>query len=108
MSENTKYAIIRSGSDQERVYEGDKIWIEMLKAETGSEVKFDEVLAVGCGSDIKVGTPTVENASVTGVVLGTAKQKKIIIFKHKRRKNHRNKTGHRQELMQIEIKSINA
>ena len=108
MSENTNYAIIKSGSNQQKVSVGDKVKVQLLNAEQGSEVKFEEILLVANGENVKVGSPVVKGASVTGKVVGTEKQKKTICFTHRKRKNHRNKTGHRQGLMVVEINAINA
>lgn len=101
-------AIIKAGSTQHNVAEGDKIWIETIAGSESGSVTFDQVLAVVNGSDAKFGAPTLSGVTVSGKILGTAKQKKIVTFKHKRRKNHRKKTGHRQVLMQVQIEKINA
>lgn len=108
MSENNVYAIIKSGSNQQKVSVGDQVKVQILNADIGSDVKFEEVLLVANGDNVKVGTPVVTGALVTGKVVGTEKQKKTICFTHRKRKNHRNKTGHRQGLMLVEINEINS
>ena len=100
------YAIIRSGGKQFRAEPGKTIKVPALNAEPGAKVTFDEVLVAGNGDDIKVGTPMVSGASVTGEVVKHGKDKKIIIFKWKRRKNYRRKQGHRQDFTEVRVSDI--
>lgn len=100
------YAIIRSGGKQFRAEPGKTIKVPALNAEPGDKVTFDEVLVAGDGEDVKVGVPTVSGAQVTGEVVKHGKDKKIIIFKWKRRKNYRRKQGHRQDFTEVRIGSI--
>ncbi len=97
------YAVIKTGGKQYKVSTGDIFKVEKLNAEAGKEVVFDTVLAV----NDKVGTPLVAGASVKATVLAEAKDKKVIIFKKKRRQNYRRKNGHRQTLTTVKILEIN-
>lgn len=102
------YAVIKTGGKQYRVSEGDCISIEKLEVESGSTVTFSEVLLVSKDGDLRIGKPFVADAKVTGEVLAQDKGPKITIFKHKRRKGFRKKTGHRQPLTSLKIKEISA
>jgi large subunit ribosomal protein L21 len=103
------YAIISDRSRQTRVSVGDEILCDLMgEPETGSEVSFDQVLALGLEGQVKIGKPTVSGASVKGEVLGMEKGKKLVIFRFKRRKNIRRKTGHRQRYTRVRITSIDA
>jgi len=101
------YAIIETGGKQIKVTEGQVVYIEKLNAEAGAEVTFDKVLFVG-GSDVKVGSPLVEGASVTGTVEKQGRAKKITVFKYKPKKNQHRKLGHRQPYTKVVIGKINA
>lgn len=96
------YAIIKTGGKQYKVSANDEIYVEKLDADAGEKVVFDEVLLVGD----KVGTPTVEGASVTGEVVKHGKGKKITIFKFTAKKDFRKKTGHRQQYTKVKITGI--
>ncbi len=93
------YAVIKTGGKQYRVASGDVIKVEKLVGEEGSEIVFNEVLALGD----KVGKPFVEGASVKATVLKQAKADKVIVFKKKRRQNYRRKNGHRQNITIVKI-----
>lgn len=101
------YAIIRTGGKQYRVNEGSILKIEKIAGEKGDKVTFSEVLLVS-GDDgvIKVGNPVVANATVTAEIVEQGRDKKIIVFKYKRRKNYRRKQGHRQPFTKIKIDQI--
>ncbi|WP_088042878.1 50S ribosomal protein L21 [Bacillus sp. EAC] len=101
------YAIIETGGKQIKVEEGQVIYIEKLDTNAGDTVTFDKVLFVG-GESIKVGSPTVEGASVTAKVEKNGKAKKILVFKYKSKKNYRRKQGHRQPYTKVVIEKINA
>ena len=101
------YAIIETGGKQVKVEEGQSIYVEKVNVEEGGIVTFDKVLFVG-GEDVKVGSPVVEGATVTGKVEKHGKQKKIIVFKYKAKKNYRKKQGHRQPYTKVVIEAINA
>ncbi|EST13443.1 50S ribosomal protein L21 [Sporolactobacillus laevolacticus] len=101
------YAIIETGGKQLKVEEGKSIVVEKLAAEAGDTVTFDKVLFVG-GETVKVGAPTVDGATVTAKVVEQGRDKKIIVFKFKKRKNYRRKQGHRQPFTKVVIEKINA
>ncbi len=100
-------AVIKSGGKQYIVKPGDIIDIEKISGEVGAEVQFGDVLMVSDGQgDVRVGTPVVEGVNVKGIVLGEKKGNKLTIFKFKRRKGYRKKTGHRQKYTSVKIDSI--
>lgn len=101
------YAIIETGGKQYKVEVGQEIYVEKLDVEPNETVTFDKVLFVG-GETVKVGTPTVEGATVTAKVVKNGRGKKIIVFKYKPKKNYRRKQGHRQPYTKLVIESINA
>ncbi|PXV95451.1 LSU ribosomal protein L21P [Lachnotalea glycerini] len=101
------YAIIATGGKQYKVAEGDIIRVEKLGVEAGETVTFDQILAVNDGS-LKVGEPTVANASVTASVVKEGKAKKVIVYKYKRKSGYHKKNGHRQAFTQVKIEKINA
>jgi large subunit ribosomal protein L21 len=102
------FAVIRTGGKQYRVAENDVIRIEKLDAEAGSEVTFDQVLMVGGEGDAKIGAPLVEGATVKAELVEQMRDKKVIIFKKRRRQNSRRKNGHRQHLSVVRITGISA
>lgn len=102
------YAVIETGGKQYKVQEGDVVFIEKLVADEGAVVNFDKVLAVAGEGSVTFGNPVVASASVSAKVLGHGKEKKIIVFKYKAKKNYRNKTGHRQPYTKVQIEKINA
>jgi large subunit ribosomal protein L21 len=99
------YAIIKTGGKQYRVTEGDVIDIERLSNDEGNIV-FNDILACGDGTDVSVGSPTVEGASVTGELVKDLRGPKIIVFKMKRRQGYKKRQGHRQELTRVKITQI--
>lgn len=101
------YAIIATGGKQYKVSEGDVIRVEKLGAEAGSEVTFDQVLAVS-DKKLKVGSPVVDGASVTATVVGDGKGKKVIVYKYKSKTGYHKKNGHRQAYTEVKIDKINA
>jgi len=102
------YAVIVSGGKQHRVREGETLKLEKIETETGGKVEFDRVLLVGEGDDVKVGTPTVDGAKVTGEVVDHGRHDKIRIIKFKRRKHHMKQMGHRQWYTEVKITGISA
>jgi large subunit ribosomal protein L21 len=100
------YAIIKTGGKQYKVSEGDLVRVEKLNAEIGDTVEFDQVLMVKGEDDLKVGAPLVENAKVSATVKDQAKDKKVIVFKYRPKKNSKSKQGHRQPYTLVEIKNI--
>ncbi len=100
------YAVIVSGGRQYRVAEGETLRVDKLPGEVGSEIKLDQVLMVGEGEGITLGTPLVAGASVTAKVVKHGRADKIRIIKFRRRKHHRKEMGHRQHYTEIEITGI--
>ncbi|HAN10328.1 MAG TPA: 50S ribosomal protein L21 [Clostridiales bacterium] len=101
------YAIIKTGGKQYRVQEDDLLKIEKLDLEAGSDVVFDEILAVSSNDTITFGTPIVKGASVKATVLAQGKADKIIVFKYKAKKGYAKKKGHRQPFTLVKIEKIN-
>jgi large subunit ribosomal protein L21 len=99
------YAVIRTGGKQYRVELGQLIRVEKLTGEVGSTIEFTEVLLAG-GDAIRIGTPLVEGARVRGEIVGHLRDKKVLIFKKKRRKNYRRRRGHRQSLTTVRVTEI--
>jgi large subunit ribosomal protein L21 len=102
------YAIIATGGKQYRVSEGDIIFVEKIDAEIDSTVEFKDVIAISADNKLTAGRPTVEGASVQGKVLAQGKEKKVVIFKFKAKKDYRKKQGHRQPYTKVQIEKINA
>ena len=98
-------AVVRIRDKQIRVQANDVIKVPLLETEVGTTIDFDDVLMVS-DDEIRVGTPTVEGARVRAEVLSHGREKKIIVFKFKRRKGYRNTQGHRQDFTSVRIKSI--
>jgi large subunit ribosomal protein L21 len=87
---------------------GEKIKVEQIAADVGQEIVIDQVLAVGNGAEIKVGTPLVSGASVKAMVVAHGKHDKVRIFKMRRRKHYQKRQGHRQQFTELQIASIQA
>lgn len=105
--ENIKMiAIIETGGKQYRVTEGDIIYVEKMNVEEGTDIKFDTVIAVFEDEKVKLGAPYVKGVDVTGKVLKNGKNKKVVIFKYKAKKNYRKKAGHRQPYTKIQINTV--
>ena len=102
------YAVFKTGGKQYRASTGDVIKVEKIEAEKGATIELDQVLMVGEGEDVKVGTPFLEGGKVTATVLDQGRGDKIKVIKFKRRKNYRKQMGHRQYFTQIEITGIDA
>ena len=101
------FAVIETGGKQYKVQNGDVIYVEKLAQEENSEVKF-QVVALGGENGLKIGTPYIEGASVTGKVLKNDKNKKITVFTYRPKKGSKRKMGHRQPYTKVEISAINA
>jgi len=101
------YAVIATGGKQYKVSEGDIIRVEKLGVEANEKVTFNQVLLVS-DADVKVGNPTVANASVEATVLNNGKAKKVIVYKYKRKSGYHKKNGHRQAFTEVKIDKINA
>jgi large subunit ribosomal protein L21 len=102
------YAIFRTHGHQFRARKGEVVRLPRMDAAPGSTVTFDEVLLTSDGTTVRAGTPLVPNASVQAEVVGEAKGVKLSIFKFKRRKNYRRKTGHRQRYTDVRITDVKA
>ena len=102
------YAVVRSGGKQYRVSPGGSVRVEKLAGEVGSKVTLDEVLMIGGEGDVKIGTPTVDGASVSGTITAQGRGDKIRVFKMKRRKGYRRSQGHRQDYTEIKIDSVSS
>jgi large subunit ribosomal protein L21 len=100
------YAIFRALGKQFRAEKGQTLKLPLMDAEPGSKVTFDEVLLTSDGETVVAGTPTVKGAKVTAEVLGMTKGEKIIVFKFKRRKGYRRKTGHRARHTEVRITDL--
>lgn len=100
------YAVIETGGKQYRVSEGDVVRVESLPSSVGDEVSISEVHLVADGKKVRVGTPTLKGASVTGTVVEEGRGRKVIAFKKKRRKGYKRKIGHRQNYTALRIDKI--
>ena len=100
------YAVIRTGGKQYRVSPGELLRIESLSSEVGNDVAFAEVLLTSIDGAIQVGTPLVTGVTVTARVVQHGKEKKILVFKKKRRKNYRRHQGHRQYFTAVRVTGI--
>ena len=102
------YAVIKTGGKQYRVVAGEKIRIEQILAEIGSEIEIDQVLMVSDGDKTSMGRPLVDGATVKATVLGQGRHDKVRIFKMRRRKHYQKHQGHRQNYTEIQITDISA
>ena len=100
------YALVKTGGKQYRVAKDDKILVERIAADEGAEIILDDIIMLGDGDKVTVGTPRVEGAAVSAKVVSQTRGPKIIIFRRKRRKNHRRTQGHRQDLTLLQITAI--
>jgi large subunit ribosomal protein L21 len=100
------YAVIKTGGKQHRVSPGEVLAVEMIAGNRGEQVVFDQVLMVVDEADVRIGAPIVAGARVVGEILEQKKGPKINVFKMKRRKGYKKKTGHRQSLTSMKIKEI--
>ncbi|MBI5259312.1 MAG: 50S ribosomal protein L21 [Burkholderiales bacterium] len=102
------YAVIKTGGKQYKVAAGEKIKVEEIAADVGQEITIDQVLAVGNGADLTVGTPLVAGASVKATVVSHGKHDKVRIFKMRRRKHYQRHGGHRQSFTELQISAVSA
>ena len=100
------YAVIKTGGKQYRVAAGEKIKVEQIAADVGQEIVLDQVLAVGNGAELKIGTPLVSGARVKATVVAQGKHDKVRIFKLRRRKHYIKHQGHRQQFTELQIVAI--
>ena len=108
MDNSLNYAVIKTGGKQYRISTGEKLKIEQISADVGSEVVMDQVYMVASNGNIKVGAPLVDGARVTVTVIAHGRHDKIRIFKMRRRKHYRKQQGHRQNYTEIRIGEISA
>jgi large subunit ribosomal protein L21 len=106
MEQLTMYAVFRSGGKQYRASKGEVLRLEKLNADEGANVSFDEVLLVGDGKDIKVGSPLLSGSTVSAKVLKQGKSKKVSVVKFRRRQNYLRQHTHRQFYTEVEITAI--
>jgi large subunit ribosomal protein L21 len=101
------YAVIKTGGKQYKVSAGDLLKVEKLDGAVGDTIELNEVLMVG-GEEVKIGTPLLPDAKVKAKIVEQGKDKKILVFKSKRRKTYRKKNGHRQPITRLKITDIEA
>jgi large subunit ribosomal protein L21 len=102
------YAIVKTGGKQYKIHEGDIIRVEKIEGNIGNPVSLDQVLLFSDGENTSIGRPVLDNVAVKGHIVEQGKEKKIIVFKYKRRKRYRRKQGHRQQFTAIKIDQIEA
>jgi large subunit ribosomal protein L21 len=102
------YAVIKTGGKQYRVATGEKLKIEQIPADVGQVIELDQVLAIGEGDALRIGSPFIAGAVVTATVLAHGRHDKVKIFKMRRRKHYQKRQGHRQNYTQIVIDVIPA
>jgi large subunit ribosomal protein L21 len=107
LDEVLMYAVIKTGGKQYKVAAGEKLKVEQIPADIGSEITLDQVLAVGAGDSIKFGAPLVDGAKVLATVVAHGRHDKVKIFKMRRRKHYQKRQGHRQNYTELQIVSIN-
>lgn len=101
------YAIIKTGGKQHKVTVGEKLKVELIATEVGSNITLSEVLMVGSGENVVIGNPMVAGATVTATVVAQGRHKKVRIFKMQRRKHYQKRQGHRQYYTELKIDAIN-
>ena len=102
------YAVIKTGGKQYRVQAGEKLKIEQIPADVGSQIVLDQVLMLGSGETVSIGTPLLAGAQVSATVLSQGRADKVRIFKMRRRKHYQKRQGHRQNYSEIQIGAITA
>ncbi len=100
------YAIVEIGGQQFKVQKDQKLFVNLMTGEAGSELEINQVLLFANGTDIQVGTPVVDGVTVKAKILAHVKADKVLVFKKKRRKGYQKLNGHRQPLTQIQIEEI--
>ena len=102
------YAVIKTGGKQYKVSPGEKLKVEQIPADVGTEIVIDQVLAVGEGETLSVGAPLVSGATVSATILSHGRHDKVRIFKMRRRKHYQKRGGHRQHFTELEIGALAA
>jgi large subunit ribosomal protein L21 len=102
------YAVIKAGGKQYKVARGDEVKFEKLSGERGDKVTFDKVLLTSDGEKTELGRPYLDNSEVIGTITHQGRNRKIVVFKYKRRKGYRRKRGHRQHFTLVRINDIKA
>lgn len=100
------YAVIKTGGKQYRVAPGDEVRLEKIPGAEGDAVTFDHVIMTSDGEKVSVGKPLLDNVKVLGRITRQGKNRKLVVFKFRRRKGYRKKTGHRQAFTQVRIEEI--
>ena len=100
------YAVIKTGGKQYRVVNGEKLKIEQIPADVGAEITLDQILMVGEGESVQIGTPLLTGATVKATVLSQGRHDKVTIFKMRRRKHYQKHQGHRQNYTEIRVDVI--
>ena len=100
------YAVIRTGGKQYRVAPGDLLRVERLDGEVGATIEFTEVLLAAGDGAVRVGRPLVDGALVRGQIVAQGRDRKILVFKKKRRKNYRRRRGHRQSITTVRVTEV--
>jgi len=100
------YAIVISGGKQHRVQTGDLIKVEKLDGDVGSKITLDQVLLVGGEGETRIGQPTLDGARVEAEIVRHGRDRKVMVFKKKRRKNYRRLHGHRQPFTHLKVTGI--
>jgi large subunit ribosomal protein L21 len=100
------YAVVETGGKQYRVAPGGVIAVERLPGRVGEVVELSRVLLVGEGEEVKVGSPVVAGARVRATVLGQVRDSKVTVFKFRRRRKYRRKSGHRQQMTRLRVDEI--
>lgn len=100
------YAIFEAGGRQFRAEAGDSIRMPLMNGDPGTKITFDQVLLTADGDKVKTGQPMVTGAKVLGEIVEHGKERKIYVFKFKRRKNYKRKTGHRQQYTEVKITDL--
>lgn len=102
------YAVVKTGGKQYKVAPGEKFKVETLEGEQGATLELSNVLLVEKDGVVKVGSPVIEGAKVTAEIVRHGRGKKVLVFKHKRRKSYRKMNGHRQNFTELLVKEISA
>ena len=102
------FAIVNISGKQFRVTKGDQVKVPSLNTEAGKKINFDQVLLTDDGKKVNVGNPLIKGISVSGTVINHGRDRKVVIFKKKRRKGYRRKNGHRQSYSLVQIDAISA